>query len=514
MITVTAKDRETVFEVKHPAYTANEASWQIQLDAYDGQGGFLNGEYLDQYERETENSYTRRKKAARYHNYNETIVNLYVRKIFSRPVERTAKNDELVEWLKNVDGAGTEMSTFVARVLTRALAAGHCGALCDKAPTPAAGPAKADDTGPVYLTQYLPTAIQDWRTKRDGSLAAVKLREQVENTDLLSAHAKEDDAIRMLLWDAENWARVEHGEGGEIVNGPAHGLGLVPFAVLTPKPLERWPLVGKSLLGNANVQRALFNRASEEDQVLRDQAFSLLTIDVPADGNVEEVKTQLGQDMGTTRAIVVKGQAKYITADMNVPKAIRDNIAYLVQEIYRMAFMRSTRESLEAETAEAIKLKHDELNDFLVSLADACLAFERQLIRFWCGWKSATVEAAQALFDGLGLTINYEREFFLGDLEQDLKAWALGLKMELGKTMEKRLRLRAAFRLEPKLSDEEKADVEKEIEAIAAKPKPDPMAIAGALRDAAAPRVPPPPTPPSKKRIRPDGDGYVVEDAA
>ena len=157
-----------------------------------------------------------------------------------------------------------------------------------------------------------------------------------------------------------------------------------------------------------------------------------------------------------------------------------------------MAFMTSTRESLQAETAEAIRLKHDELNDYLASIADQCERLEKKLIRFWCAWTSPSEQEAQAKFDSLELTINYAREFFLADLEQDLKAWAMGLKMELGKTMEKRLRLRAAHRLEPNLSDDEKSEVEKEIEAIASKPKPDPAAMVEGLRSAAAARMPKP----------------------
>lgn len=491
MITVTTEQRKAVFDIRHPAYTANAASWQIFLDAYDGQGGFLNGEYLDQYAREVESEFRRRKLSARYHNYSETLCNLYARKIFSRPIERRVTDQELEAWLENVDGAGTDMSTFVSQVLTRALAAGHCGALCDMTSDAPTGPSKADQRAQVYLTQYLPPAIQDWRTRADGSLASVKLREQVASTDLLAKHADGDDAHRMLLWDNECWVRVPHGST-EPIEDDVHQLGLVPFAVLTPKPLQRWPLVGKSLLGNANVIRALFNRAAEEDQVLRDQAFSMLTISVPVDGDVEKVKGQLGSETGTTRALVTQGQADYIAADMNVPKAIRDNIAYLVQEIYRMAFMKSTRESLEAESAEAIRLKHDELNDYLVSIADQCEQLEKRLIRFWCGWTSVTEEQGQAKFDALDLTINYAREFFLGDIEQDLTAWALGLKMELGKTMEKRIRLRAAHRLEPNLSEQEKKDVETEIEAIASKPKPDPAAMVAGLRQAVAARVPKP----------------------
>lgn len=491
MIVVTANDRANVFKITHPAYAENVASWQIFLDAIDGQGGFLNGEYLDRYDRELENSFKTRKAAARYHNYSEALTNLYTRKIFSKPVQRSTSNEELTAWLANVDGAGTDMSAFVQRALTRALASGHVGALVDRTADAPTGPAKADEKSIVYLTQYLPTAIQDWRTKSDGTIVAVKLREGVGSTNLLEEHAEGDDAVQMLLWDNDSWVRVPHGADDQISSN-THGLGVVPFAVLTPKPLERWPIVGKALCGNANILKALFNRASEEDQVLRDQAFSVLTVDVPTDGDVEKTKSELGSDIGTTRAIVTHGTAKYITPDMNVPKAIRENISFLVQEIYRMAFIKATRESLQAESAEAIKLKQSELNDFLVSVADACQAFELRLIRFWCGWKSSNEAAAEKLFESLKLTVAYDRNFFLEDLGDDLKNWAMALKMDLGATMEKRVRMKAVHRLEPDLDDKEKKTVEQEIEAIANKPKPDPAALVQGLRSAAAARMPKP----------------------
>lgn len=488
MIAISTDQRENVFKVSHPAYAANLTSWTIFLDAYDGQGGFLDGSYLDRYPREEEGEYKKRMAAARYHNYTETLVDLYVRKIFAKPVERTAKNEELTAWFDDVDGNGTAISDFIRQVLTKALASGHAGVLCDKTQAAPTGPSKADEKAQVYLTQYLPPAIQDWRQNADRSLAGVKLREAVPNVDLLSEHAKADEAVQMLLWDGESWARVPADKDQPIVSN-THNLGLVPFAVLAPKPSQKWPLVGKSLLGNANILRAMFNRAAEEDQVLRDQAFSMLTIDVPQDGDVEAVKAQLGSETGTTRALVTKGSAKYISADQGVPEAIRKNIAYLVQEIYRMAHMRFQRDSLEAESAEAIRLKFDELNDTLIGIAAACAALEKQIVRFWCGWKSTDTAAADAMFEALELNINYAEAFFLGDLEQDLKAWVMAIKAELGATMEARIKLKMAHRIEPDLDEDSKKKVESEIKAIVAKPKPDVVGISDQLRANATGRL-------------------------
>lgn len=471
-LTFDKKQREALFSVKHPAFLEHQASWQIFLDAYDGEGGFLNGGYLDRYPREETPKYQERQAKARYHNYVETIVDLYVRKIFSQKVQRDTTDDGLTAFWDNVTGGGVSIDAFMASACTKALSAGHAGILCDKTREAPTGPSKADEKARPFLTQYLPTQIQDWRTLDDQqTLTSVKLREAKPSDDFLSDHPTGDDAIRMLLWTREAWARVDKDKDAAI-ESQGHGLGLVPFVFLSPKPASRYAQIGKSLLGNANIVRALFNRCSEEDEVLRDQAFSLFTVDVGPDGDVQKTKDELGGDVGTTRAIVIHGKADFITPDTSVPEAIRQNIAYLVQEIYRMAHMTFTRDSREAESAEAISLKHDELNATLAAIAAACQAAELAIARFYFAWTSATPELARTAFEAAQVNITYASEYFLDDLETELRAWVLAMKQRLGKTMETRIKMRMVKRLEPDLDDTTTKTVQGEIEAIAAEPPP------------------------------------------
>lgn len=500
-IAISADQRKKLFEVQHPAYAAHKDSWQTFLDAYDGEGGFLSGDYLVQYPREKQDKYKQRKTQARYQNYSETIVDFYVRKIFSEKIQRESSDEGLTAFWADVTGAGVSMSQFMQELAQKALAAGHAGALCDKTKDAPTGPAKADERARPFLTQYLPTEIQDWRTKDDKTtLTWLKLREGKPSQDIFSDHPTKDDAVRMLVWNDTAWARAD--KDPEIaVETQDHNLGLVPFAILAPKQSKRYPLTGKSLLGNANVLKALFNRGSEEDEVLRDQAFSMFVVTVPVDGNVEEVRQSIGGEMGTTSAMVVKGNADFVTADMGVPEAIRKNIAYLVQEIYRMAHMSFQRDSLQAESAEAIQLKHDELNATLAGIAEACMAVEKQIARFYFGWVSNTPEAAAAAYANAKVNVVYPTEFFLQDLEKDLKTWVLAVKQELGATMERKIKLRIVNRLEPELDETTQKKVEQEIDAIIAKPKPQIGDITDALRANAAQRLgkftqqPPPPDP-------------------
>jgi hypothetical protein len=148
----------------------------------------------------------------------------------------------------------------------------------------------------------------------------------------------------------------------------------VPLVVGRPEPSAEHPFLGLSLLGDPNVYCALYNRCSEQDEVARDQAFSTLTSrSRPArmchGDAVAKAKQQLGNDIGTTRAIVVQGEVDYVTADMGVLDAQGKLIEFLIGEMYRAAHIRFETGSLHAESAEAIRLQHTELNEMLANLA-------------------------------------------------------------------------------------------------------------------------------------------------
>jgi hypothetical protein len=241
-------------------------------------------------------------------------------------------------------------------------------------------------------------------------------------------------------------------------------IGIVPFVVLRPKPSQLSPMLGRALISNGNVVRALFNRASEEDEVIRQQAFSMLTVSVSEDGNVEETKQALGNVVGSAKAIVVKGDIDYKTPDQQVPSTIRDNISYLVQEIYRAAHVRFRRDSLAAESGDAIRLQYAELNEMLQGFSRALSQAEKEMARAWFAWNFATEAEAQAAFEKAEVAAIYPDEFFIDSLIDDLTAWAEAIRMNLGPTMTKHIKKRAARRVNPDMTPEEMKVVDAEID--------------------------------------------------
>lgn len=505
------QDRKPALDAVHPKYAELGQHWQVLLDALDGTGGFATGEYLWKFPSEltivdpatsgltskavTVDEFAQRKGQARYHNFVEALVDLYVRYLFSTPPDRKSSNADLEAFWTNVDGAGLSMDDFVRRALAMALATSHCGALVDKTPDQPEGPSKADEAGHVYVTLYPPTSIPDWRI-REGELRSIKLRECVTSDDITETNT---EGYRYLLWDTEAWARFEEDgkstAGGEGEAFDEHGLGLVPFAFLVPKPSVVDPSVGRPLIGNAKIVQALFNRCSEEDHVLRGQAFSQLVATLPPEATADDVtltQKTISASYGVQRAIVVKGTLDFITPDMAAPAQVAENIQFLIREMFRAAHVPFDNESREAESAEAIALKTRALSQMLQGTAAACAAFERQIAKYYLSWTITDTAKLDDEFEKAKVEIVYPREFSTESLLNDLEAWGQAILAVHSDSFRKRIEKKIAKRVDPDVAHNvnDWTTIEGEIDASqndAAAAGTDPMAQG--LRDRAASRL-------------------------
>jgi hypothetical protein len=466
--TDTEQSRADLFTHVHPAVEAMGERYQLLLDAYDGLGGFLTGGYLLKFPREKDDELTERKKYARYHNYVQPIIDQYVRKLFGGTgVARSTKSVELDAWWRDVDGAGTAMTPFMKESLAKALTTGHVGVLVDKTPDAPTGPSKADEKARVFLTRFLPSAILDWRVAKDEQLLAIKLKEQRASTDILDTEGGEDSE-QALLWDRDEWLRVPKDADLPVQGPEPNPLKLVPFEMLRPLRSTRWPFVGAPLLGDGAVIQAIYNRASEEDTVLRDQACSVFVVSLPVGGEVtpEQAMQLLGNvEIGTKRGIVSWGSAGFQTADMEVPKVLQEAQTYLVRELYRMAALRYESDSREAQTAEAIRLQHQELTSMLHGIAAELTRVELSLARFYFHWTSATAEEAERKFTEAEVTVTYPREFFEPDLEKDLANWGTAATAVPSATWKERVAKLIVRKMDPSLSEAELAEIDAEIAA-------------------------------------------------
>jgi hypothetical protein len=469
----TEQSRADLFTQVHPAVAeygvgsdGKPSRWEMLLDAYDGAGGFLDGTYLWQFPREKDGEFNPRKAQARYHNYVQPIIDQYKRKLFGGTgPQRDCTDAGLKAFWLDVDGAGTDMTTFMGDSLVKGLTTGDCGILVDKTPDAPTGPAKADEKARVFLTRFLSQAVLDWRVEKTDELIAVKLREDRAPADIFS-EADEDETAQILLWDREEWMRVPKDKDLPVEGPNPHGLGLVPFVMLRPLRSTRWPFRGQPLLGDGSIIRALYNRASEEDTVMRDQGFSLFVVSLPTTGEVspDDAKKLMGDEVGTKRAVFSYGDAGYKTADQGVPVTLRDAQKYLVRELYRMAHLRYEDDSREAQTAEAIRLQHQELTAMLHGIASELMRVELALAKLYFHWTSATAEEAERKFEAAKVTVSYPREFFEPDLEKEITTLSLAGKAVPSQAWQEHVAKTIVRKVDPTLSPEQLEAIDGEIE--------------------------------------------------
>ena len=100
-------------------------SYKLLKDAYYGEGGFIDGQYLEQHGRETTANYEKRKAMAYYYNYFAAIVNALVDPIFRKTPGRswpdTGTAGTLISaFVDNVDNQGTKLNAFMADAAMKA----------------------------------------------------------------------------------------------------------------------------------------------------------------------------------------------------------------------------------------------------------------------------------------------------------------------------------------------------------------------------------------------------------
>lgn len=192
-------------------------------------------------------------------------VDFQLSRIFSREPRREGPQAYL-DWLDDVDGAGTSAKRWVREELApRLFALGCLDVLADRPPLPDGAPypeTRADiaalglDRVEVRLIE--PGDVLDWGLDRRRQYTWVLNREYHEvNEPAGTAFVR-----RYRLWDRASWWLYD--AEGEMIGAGIHGLGMVPQIRLFTRRAPRSTHVGVSLFeATAELQREYYNRDSE-----------------------------------------------------------------------------------------------------------------------------------------------------------------------------------------------------------------------------------------------------------
>jgi hypothetical protein len=507
----------------HPAYDIWAPVWRKLVQVFEGSGGFLDGTNLVAHPREwldhsfittvpqtelqadgttittgTKKVVTvnlspskpsakllERRRLARYENVAAPIIEHKLAALFRKPPHRQVlggvkdkQQHAWLDWCENVDGAGTSMDDFMRDAWRFAAIFGHSVIVMDL--NGQENPQTKADQGQPVLRLYSALDFFDWLTDETGALVGVRLYEVAPRTSFSDNATAAASRYRIrTLTDTtfevtEETAKSENGgvkaEGAKTIKPmDEHGFGTLPVAILYGRRRALTPVIGNSVIGDPNSHYDLYNLASEKRELLRKQTFSILNIPLgtgPERMGLDEAQALAGETTGTTNVLFTGLAATYITADSGNVTVYQEEATQLLRTIYRLSNVPFETDTRDAESEGSMKLKREDMNQVLASYADELQRAEARITELY--FRAEYGDRWEAEMDATQPETVYPENFELADFEQMIQRSqaALGLPLGRSKTFMSELSKRMASEFMPDLSQDVKAKIEAEIDAL------------------------------------------------
>lgn len=218
-----------------------------------------------------------------------------------------------------------------------------------------------------YIRSAFPENLLDFRTDPDSGLFLnVTLASEEWIDDKLQAVERD--------YTTTGW-RIRIGD--RVIREGEHAFGACPVLAFTESSRE-FPVIGE-YEQIACLSRAVFNKRSERDDLMRSQGFSLLTLQVPPDSNFDP--NTVSATIGTHSMLVHAGDTPaFISPDSGPAERYSADIEELQQAIRRIGREESTEVGTQAESGVARRLRFEALNASIATFAQNLQQLE---LRMW-----------------------------------------------------------------------------------------------------------------------------------
>lgn len=415
--------------------------------------------YLDRYPREDWAKYDERRARAVLWNFIGPLTELKTSFALSTPPNYLGQPAALAHWRENVDGGGSAWEEIRPAVALAAAIFGWCPVVVDMEPTiegESLAQARARGAGRPCVVPLTPANLVDYAL--DGaSFRWAKIR-----TDH-TAGAWDGEASSVTsyrIWTRSSVERFDVDASGSVTShGIApHPFGQVPIAVFRYAPVPGEFVRGLPMhAGPARAQRRLYNLLSELDEHMRSQVFAQLVI---------ACKGGIGGELaiGTDNAIALDPDSRqehyYLSPPAGVAAVYERRIESTIDHgIYRAARAEFSKPVITEAGTHRFDLAERSGGDFAGELARG----ERWMDAIaWAGLGGRPEE-----LNGYSVTPAADQD---ADIASAIATTMQGLALKLGDTMSARLRMRLAQRLDPKMTPDVRAQVEREIVALSMGP--------------------------------------------
>ena len=414
--------------------------WKFIDDALYGINGFLDGEYLEKYSRETDDKYQNRKKIAYYKNDFLRKITRYTGYLFRKLPFRDVKGNALLEtFLNNVDFAGNNLTVFISSFTKEAKAKGVGVVLIDNVleeNIPVNLQEQIKQRALPYLVKIKPEDIIEYKIDEFGKFEYVAFADTIDN----STYKKQDVKTVTRLYDKQNWYIFD---GDKIIEQGEHNLGICPVVFFSEngnfKTLGEFSQI-------AYLSKRRYNLVSEEDEIIRGQTFSILTIN----GDSSDL------ELGTNNALFYQGdkQPAFIAPSAENAKIIKEKIEKIDNDINEIAYDIITLKS-NNDSGRALKMKLDGLNSSLSDFANRLEDFEYKIFEI----------VLKYLGLDLDITVSYNKNFNLVDVTEEIEELA-EIKGIIDLPSYEKAKLKKIIKNDLALNDEDFKIISEEIDNI------------------------------------------------
>jgi hypothetical protein len=444
----------TVDEVTkcHDEYTAYLAEVTSLKDAYYGTGGYKTGTYLTKYPKEDDTKFTSRKAQVYYPNFPGVITDTYNGHIFKKPAERKTEDKGLNDFYERTNIAGDiTMHELMSEAHILSFSMGWCYAVVDK-PQGEGVKSKLDEINQgirPYAYLLTPLDIIDWAVDDYGNWLWLKIKESYTKNkeDPFATHTVK---YQYRVWTREDWTvyRItDNNKTAFIHEQGTHDLGEVPVVPIYFKRNPDSTVQGISAIQEiAKMTRRLFNLLSELDDLMRQQVFSILTIQ----GNISKDDVAALGTSSILKYPIDAVKPEFIAPPSSTTESYETRIENLLSMIMQMARLvyHGVAKTVDTSTSGvALKMKHERTESYAKKIVGKLEDSETRIARLVGLWNGN---------DNVEATVKYSDKFGLQDIQEDLNTWLTALALNVqSKLYEKRIQENIVARVLPELSVED-----------------------------------------------------------
>ena len=334
--------------------------WSFAINALKGDGGFLDGSFLDKFPRESENKYKNRQKISYYTNLIHPNINRYIGYLFKNKPVRVTNNKLIKQILDDVDNKGNSIDVFMSSFAKYAKIRGVGIVLVDMfKELPNSLDTQIKDRILPYLIEIDPSKIISYKLDKSAKFDFVMFEDILDNPTL----KKEDKINIKRYYDKDKW--VVYDKDDNVIDSGFHNLGVCPVLFFSED--SYFPTVSE-FTQIANLAKRHYNLKSELDDILRNQTFSILAIQAETDDDVS-------LDLSIDNAIIYAKDTQkpsFIAPEVNPANIYQNEIKEIEKQINQICYNINTNLSSESGIALDIKFQglNSSLNNFALRLED------------------------------------------------------------------------------------------------------------------------------------------------